>query len=247
MTQLRYELMRYASYAKGMHALRNSYQGKEAEIPQQLLYTTTAGETIVRAQTIGEIVKVRVEDFNRLTETNTDGSIHKRTIEERLRLFKNTTYSCTGLLMPKNNGPMSLIEECEELITIAEDHKGDYITIDSKTMKNKGIPLPLGKNIYYNEPLTQEQALIAEPWIVLVGDKRLFEEYVNIVFENKITSTGGVAMAFWLLGDRGIQSRETRLEDRLCPLMLGSHYSSSSLQSRVLTNLDNFIRPKVIE
>jgi len=81
--KLEYEFMpTQSTYGEGVHALQNSYAGKETEVPSHLWYECD-GQKIVRPLSFKENLQARVDDFETLKNKN--GNI--RTINDRLRLF----------------------------------------------------------------------------------------------------------------------------------------------------------------
>ena len=192
--KLKYEFMSRAdTYAEGVHALRESYVEKEAEVPSQLLFGTD-GQKIIRPLTFRENILARVEDFETLK--NNDGRM--RTIEDRLRLFDTWLDSCSGVVYSsQNEDDFMIIPECKELITIPRDFNDEYIQVDYASLQGKGFSLKRSQ-AKYNQHLTESEVISHPAWIASVGeDMSLLSMYTSIVFNN-LKDREGKAMGFYL-------------------------------------------------
>ena len=214
--KLEYELMPNAeTYAEGLHALRDSYVGKEAEVPSQLLYETD-GQKIIRPLTFRENLLMRVEDF----ETLKDKEGRKRTIEDRLRLFDDFLDSCTAVAYSsKNVDDFMIIPMCKELITIPKDFQDDYVKIDYVSLHGRGIALKRSQ-AKYGELLAESEVHSHPAWIVSVeGDITLLCTYTSIVFKHILHREGKVM---------GFHLRNQIEKDQLRSLFVGNSYDYSN-------------------
>ncbi len=228
-TKLNYQLMsRTASYANGVHAFRDSYKGKEAEVPKQLLYDNN-GEIIIRPLTFKENISARVEDFETLQ--NPDGT--ERTLDERLRLFDSWLDSCTGIAYSaEQTADFKIIPVCRELITIPSGFNKEYIGVNYNSLEGIALKRSQAK---YNQSLTQSEVLEHHGWLAAVEeDKNLLQTYNSIVFAN-MAQSNGTAMGFYL--------RTQIQENQLRALFVYRSISiSNAIGSDYLYNRASFLR-----
>ena len=191
-TEGRYILMpRTATYAQGLHALRNACQADENSVHP--VFTLDDGSKIYRPLTFKEDITARVTDYNTLH--NPDGS--ERTPEERLKLFTERWLdSCTGIAYQKGTGKFKVVLQSKELITLPEGFNSGYFPITYNGM----VDVELDRTgATYNALLTKEQVETHPAWRAAVEDDvTLLREYRDIVFAEKKTET---AMGFWLRSD----------------------------------------------
>ncbi len=179
--RLEYEVMpQQSKYALGVHALRNSYEGKEAEVPSHLWYECD-NQKIVRPLTFRENVLARVVDFETLK--NKDGST--RTMKKRLRLFNTWLNSCTGIAYSsKAEDDFMIVPVCKELITLPKNFNQSYIQIDYASLQGRGFSLKRSQ-AKYNELLTESEVISHPGWIASVEeDIHLLCTYTSILFNH---------------------------------------------------------------
>ncbi len=225
--KLIYEVMpTQSTYAKGVHALRNSYVGKEAEVPSYLWYECN-DQKIVRPLTFRENLQARVDDFETLK--NKDGSI--KTINDRLRLFTISLDSCMGVAYSsKNEDDFMIIPVCRELITIPKDFRDQYMQINYANLQGKGISLKRSQ-VKYNTSLSESEVITHPAWIASVeGDISLLCTYASIVFRH-LSRGEGKAMGFCL--------RNEISEDQLRSLFVYNGDNTSIANGNI--NLYNYI------
>jgi len=188
-TNGKYILMpRTATYAQGLHALRNACQADANSVHP--VFTLDDGSKIYRPLTFKEDITARVTDYNTLH--NPDGS--ERTPQERLKLFTERWLdSCAGIAYKKRSTKFKIMPISPQLITIPENFNQSYIKVDYDQMG--GVELDR-KDAIYNAQLTKKQIETHPAWRAAVEDDlALLKEYRNIVFAEKKTKT---AMGFWL-------------------------------------------------
>ncbi len=191
---LEYEVMsQQDAYAKGVHALRDSYVGKEADVPSQLWYEAD-GQKIIRPLTFRENLQARVDDFE--TFKNKEGST--RTIEDRLRLFGTWFDSCTAVVYSsQNKDDFMIIPLCKELITIPEDFSDEFIEVDYASLQGKGFVLKRSK-AKYDRQLTDLEVISHPAWMAAAQeDVALLCTYTSIVFKHALHREGN-GMGFYL-------------------------------------------------
>ena len=228
--KLEYELMPgMGTYAKGVHALQNSYLGKEAEVPSKLWYENN-GQKIVRPLTFRENLQARVDDFETLK--NKDGS--KRSMDERLRFFNTGLDSCTGIAyFSKKKDDFMIIPVCKELITIPRDFDDKYIPINYTSLQGKGFSLKRSQ-AKYDQLLTESEVISHPAWITSVEeDIPLICAYTSILFNHILQ--GDKAMGFFL--------RNQIEKDQLRGLFVSSrNYSSDAYGDDYLSSGSVFLR-----
>ncbi len=222
----RYILMpRAATYAQGLHALRNACQADENSVHP--FFTLDDGSKVYRPLTFKEDITARVTDYNTLH--NPDGS--ERTSEERLKLFTERWLdSCTGIAYQKGTGKFKVILQSKELITLPEDFNSNYLPISYNDIA--GIELDR-TGATYNALLNKTQVETHPAWLTAVEDDvALLKEYRDIVFAEKKTET---AMGFWL--------RNEIAEVQLRALFVYSlGYYSLASGNKNLLNFGSFLR-----
>ena len=194
--KLEYALMlKQDTYALGVHALRNSYVEKEAEVPSHLWYDYV-GRRIVRPLTFRENILARVEDFETLK--NKDGST--RTIEDKLKLFNVWLDSCMGVAYSsKSEDDFMIVPVCKELITIPKKFSNEYLLVDYVSLQGKGVSLKRSQ-AKYDTPLSESEVIAHPAWIASVEeDVTLLCTYASIFF-NYVKSKEGKAMSFLVAG-----------------------------------------------
>ena len=231
MEKLKYKLMPgQNTYAKGVHALRDSYAQNEAEVPSHLWYNCD-GQRIVRPLTFRENLQARVDDFETLK--NKDGSI--RTIEDRLRLFGTWFDSCTGIAYSSNNDDFMIIPMCKELITIPRDFNDEYTQVDYASLQGKGFSLKRSQ-AKYDQQLTESEVISHPAWFASVEeDVTLLCMYVSVVFKHMINKDGK-SMDFYL--------KDQIKKDQLMDLFVYGCNSNSIASGNVNLNFDgtSFLR-----
>ncbi len=192
--RLQYEVMpQQNTHANSVYALRDSYNGKEKEVPSQLWYEVN-GEKIIRPLMFRENLQARVDDFETLKNEN--GST--RTIEDRLRLFITWLDSCTGVAYSsQNEDDFMIIPECKELIMMPKDFCDEYVQIDYASLQGKGTQLKRSQ-AKYDQLLTESEVMSHPAWIASVEeDITLLCTYTSIVFKH-IPHREGKVMGFYL-------------------------------------------------
>ncbi len=225
--KLEYEIMpSQSTYGEGVHALQNSYAGKETEVPSLLWYECD-GQKIVRPLTFRENLLARVEDFETLK--NNDGST--RSMEERLRFFNTYLVSCTGIVYSsKDKDDFVIIPICKELITIPKNFSNEYLSINYASLQSKGFSLKRSQ-AKYNQMLTESEVISHPAWIVSVEeDITLLCIYTSIVFKYS-SSRKGKLMGFYL----GNQIEK----DQLRSLFINNRGNGSKANGNYILNLDS--------
>ncbi len=228
--KLHYELMPLQiGYDKSLRALQNSYKGNEAEVPSQMWYEVY-GRKIIRPLTFKENILALVDDFETLKDQN--GS--KRTIEDRLQLFKTWLDSCTGIANSKNNDDFMIIPVCKELITIPNNFCKEYIQIDYASLKCEGISLKRSQ-AKYDRFLTEFEVITHPAWIAIFEeDISLLCTYTSIVF-NHVEKSSSKAMKFYL-------KKEIK-KDQISNLFINyRNYTSISIQQFNVHYFSFFLR-----
>lgn len=222
----RYILMpRTATYAQGLHALRNACQADVNSVHPDFMLDD--GSKVYRPLTFKEDITARVTDYNTLH--NPDGS--ERTSEERLKLFTERWLdSCTGIVYQKGTGKFKVVLQSKELITLPEGFNSLYFPITYNDMT--GIELDR-TGATYNTLLNKNQVETHPAWLAAVeGDVHLLKTYRDIVFAERKTDT---AMGFWLRTDIP--------EDQLRALFVGNlNYYSFAGGYYGLYNDGSFLR-----
>lgn len=181
-----------STYAQGVHALREACVTEGNPVHPK--YRSPSGE-LYRQLTFKEDLKARLEDFNRLK--NSDGS--DRTLDDRLILFSRWNDSCTGVAYQKRTGKFKIIPVCGELITIGRDFNAGAISIDYKLVQGVELDRASGK---YNTSLTKHEIENHEAWRAAVeGDVALLKAYRDVVFaayKEKFGSDLAKGMGFYL-------------------------------------------------
>ena len=222
----RYILMpRTATYAQGLHALRNACQADVNSVHPT--FTLDDGSNIYRPLTFKEDITARVTDYNTLH--NPDGS--ERTLQERLKLFTERWLdSCTGIAYQKGTGKFKVVLQSKELITLPEGFNSLYFPITYNDMAGMELDRT---SATYNALLNKNQVKTHPAWRAAVEeDVTLLREYRDIVFAAK--DNPETAMGFWLRTDIP--------EDQLRALFVDYLYSYSNASGNVsLNNIGSFL------
>ncbi|MBI5393133.1 hypothetical protein HZA96_04640 [Candidatus Woesearchaeota archaeon] len=164
-----------STYAQGVHALRASYNGKEAEIPQHMLYRTSAGVRLIRPQTLEEAMLARINDFDTLQDSNGK----QRTMEERLRLWDKLIDTCAGVAYENgNNEHFKLSSICEPLITIPQDFRNAFLDVNYAAFDG----IQLARTAYYYKRLSEQEFDLCEAWQLLLPDQTARTRLKQIVY-----------------------------------------------------------------
>lgn len=167
-----YMIASWSNYASGIQALRY-----DANILQPCIQIL--GDEIPRPLSLKENIEARVNDYEKLT--NPDGSKRKR--KERLKLFKESLDSCTGIAYKSGSTKFKIIPVCKELMSIDEDYDGSFLQIDYDCLE--GFELDSSKN-KYSEALTKNEAQEHPAWRAVVEeDLTLLKSYTNIIYKMK--------------------------------------------------------------
>jgi len=181
-----------STYAQGVQALRSSYE--KGECPAQPLFVKPDGSNVVRPLTFRENLRARIEDYNRLE--NSDGS--QRNMEDRLKLLTERWLdSCTGVAYQSGTDKMKIILVCNELIEIPSGFNDPFFPVNYANIEGFELDRSEAK---YGELLTKDQVLNHPAWQAAVeDDKNLLKEYCDIVFSQlmeKYSRDNG--MRFWV-------------------------------------------------
>lgn len=167
-----YVVIPWLNYAFGIHALRY-----DANILQPSIQIF--GDEIPRPLSLKENIEARVNDYEKLT--NPDGS--KRRRKERLKLFKKSLDSCTGIAYKSDSTKFKIIPVCKELMLIDEDYDGSFLEADYDCLE--GFELDSGKS-KYNEMLTKNEIQEHPAWRAAVEDDlALLKAYTNVIYKMK--------------------------------------------------------------
>jgi len=216
--KLAYEVMSQTNtYAEGVYALRNFYEETRYEAPKQLLYACD-GQKIIRPMTFKENILARVEDFE--TRVPKDGT--KRTLDDRLKLFRERLDSCSAIAYSsQNKDEFMIIPLCKELITIPKDLSNNFISICYSDFQGRGISLKYSQ-AKYNLLLTESEVISHPAWIAAVEeDMRLLIAYSGIMFDN-MKLIGGKTAGFFL-------HNEMKSEDMLLGIFVKSNINNSDI------------------
>jgi len=213
--KLEYELMpSQSTYGEGVHALQNSYAGKETEVPSHLWYEYN-GRKIIRPLTFRENILARVENFETLKNKN--GST--RTMEDRLILFDTLSHSCTGVAYSsRNEEDFMIIPVCKELITLPKNFSEYCIQLNYSSLQGKGFVLKRS-HTKYDEQLTESEVITHPAWIAAVQeDIILLCTYTAIVFK-QMSNGEDKLMGFYL--------KDKIYRDQLRSLFVLNRYNDS--------------------
>lgn len=185
------------TYALGVHALQEACKAENNTAHPQ--FTRNNGSRIYRPLTFRENIQARVDDFNRLTDSNGDN----RSLDDRLKLFDKWLDSCMGVTHKAKSKKFKLVEECSQLIEIPKDFSEGFLPIAYRRIQ--GVELNSGKTgVKYDKLLTENEVDDHEAWINAIGDnqagRNLLREYTGIVFSQlKRKYNREKGMRFWVL------------------------------------------------
>jgi len=181
---------RFDTYAKGVEFIRSITISKDYKQP---IFVKSDKSKIYRPLTTLESLEVMVDDYNRLQENGKD-----RTPEDRERLFNNYKFTCTGVAYKKGGGEIKIIPQSTDLIIIPESHNTNFWSIDYSNIKGTKLDTSKAK---YNTGLTKSEVLAHPAWLNAVeGNKKVLEEYANIVFNMLATKKNSIkGMGFYII------------------------------------------------
>jgi hypothetical protein len=158
-----YALMSISNtYAKAMEDL-NEVCRTDSRSDQP---TTVDG--IIRPLTFKETLQARVNDYESI-----EG-------DDRLRLFKRWSHSCTGVAYKAGTQLMKVIPQSLDLINIDPSFNSIFLPTTYDDLVGEELDLAKGK---YCATLSKADVLEHPAWLATVeGDRNLLSNYTNIVF-----------------------------------------------------------------
>ncbi len=185
----RYDIIKDLTYGQAMGVLRQDYAADR--IPNHPTYQMPNGAKAIRALTMKETALAKMNNYETLKDTN--GST--RSDEERIALFKTWSFTSTGIAYKKKSAKCKIMPVSENLATIAEDYKQEYIPIEYSNMNGAEIDTSTGK---YNQHLTLNEVLKNAGWIEsFEQDQKTLSDYANLTF--KLLNNPEQAMGFWII------------------------------------------------
>ena len=187
---------RFDRYELGVESIRST---PITNANAQPIFVKPDHSKIYRPLTTLESLEVMIKDFNTLKGSN--GNV--RSEEDRLRLFSNYKYTCTGVAYKTDGKEIKILPESMELILIDKDLNKSFLSIDYSKISGTRLDTKQAK---YNQGLSREEVLNHPAWLASVENtthgKNILKEYTEIVFnylKTKKNSTQG--MGFYIVTD----------------------------------------------
>ena len=222
-----YHFISAPNYFTALEQLRSDC----ASDPNSLQPTITiAGRNYVRPPTVKEIMQLRLEDYNTLT--NPDGT--PRTEEERKQLLNKWFFTCSGIAY-STNGNFKLSREVPQLVTMDSVPTTAYLPVNYANLNQNNNWQEFARDqsgVKYNTALTEEEVVAHPVWRYLADDNSMLlreTHQLNCSLYNR-----SAAMHAWLL--------DTPKQCQLRALALSSFSNSSYVGISNLNDYSSFLR-----
>ena len=183
---------RFDTYALGVDSIRNTKITLKNLQPQ---FTKPDGSKIYSPLTTLESLEVMINDYNTLKdEHGTD-----RSVADRIKLFSNYKYTCTGVAYKNGGGEIKIIPESSDLILIPNGFNQNSLQIDYSKIIGTKLDTSKAK---YNQVLSQSEVIVHPAWIASVGDTQhgrdILKAYSNIIFNLLKNNNKTQGMGYWI-------------------------------------------------
>ena len=220
---------RFDRYELGVESIRSTLITNTNAQP---IFVKPDHSKIYRPLTTLESLEVMIKDFNTLHDSNGD----VRSEEDRLRLFSNYKYTCTGVAYKADGKEIKILPESTELILIDKNLNKPFLSIDYAKISGTRLDKKQAK---YNQGLSKAEVLNHPAWLASVENtthgKNILKEYTEIVFnylKTKKNSTQG--MGYYIVTDPKV--------DQLRALYVyGIDYNSNAVGNNFLGNFARFL------
>jgi len=166
-----------ASYGQALDVLQSTCIADKNVVHPR--FTKSNGSEIYRPTSFKEIIELELNDFETQYDV-ADG--HKRSIDERLTLFKLSHNSCTAIVNKKKSTEFMIIPISKQLIELKKDFNHPLINVNYETLKKSvdGVVLDSSKG-QYNMDVDKDVSIgLWSP--LLDGDNVLSKEHADVVY-----------------------------------------------------------------